>query len=212
MLYSYKKKFQDFAEKLAHKNLTANHATILGFVFVALTSAGFTLGLSTSNPSVWLLFTPIFILFRMIMNALDGLLARAQNTASVWGEILNEISDVLGDTLSYGGIYWITNREHQAIIVFLILIWLCEFIAVLGKSLPGGRRRQESLGGGKPERAVAMGLLAIILYFYPPFTAYLNVFFIVISFLILMTTIKRIRASLRDAKGKTYQSVTQFGR
>jgi phosphatidylglycerophosphate synthase len=147
-----------------------------------------------------------------MMNALDGLLARAQNTASAWGEILNEISDVLGDTISYGVIYWASKSQYQMIIIFIIMIWFCEFVGILGKSLPGGKRRQESLGGAKPERALAMGILSIVLYFNPDFERHYNLFFGALSFFILLTTIKRIKASIKDAKNKTYKSTTEFGR
>jgi CDP-diacylglycerol--glycerol-3-phosphate 3-phosphatidyltransferase len=105
-----------------------------------------------------------------------------------------------------------THGNYQVIIIFLLMIWFCEFIGVLGKSLPGGRRRQESLGGGKPERAVAMGILAIVLFFSPAFINNLNFYFGLLSMLIFLSTFKRIKASLRDAKGKDYNSVTQFGR
>jgi CDP-diacylglycerol--glycerol-3-phosphate 3-phosphatidyltransferase len=176
----------------------------LGFIFVFLTALSFIYG--------WYLFAPFFILLRLMMNALDGLLARAQNTASAWGEILNEISDVLGDTISYGVIYWVSGTQYHMIIIFLMMIWFCEFVGILGKSLPGGKRRQESFGGAKPERAVAMGLLSILLYFNPSFEQHYNLFFGILSFFIFITTIKRIHASVKDAKDKAYNSTTEFGR
>jgi CDP-diacylglycerol--glycerol-3-phosphate 3-phosphatidyltransferase len=204
MLYALKARFQKFAENFAHSSLTANHATVLGAVFVGLTMWSFWSGF------YWLV--PIFLLFRLIMNALDGLLARAQGTASAAGEIMNELSDVLGDTLSYGILYFLFPETQTAVLCFVFAIWCCEFIGVMGKSLPNGRRRQESLGGGKPERAVWMGLFALALAFAPGILSYGVAFFSLLSLLVLLSAALRIRAAIRSAKNQSYTSDPQFGR
>jgi phosphatidylglycerophosphate synthase len=211
MLYSQKAKFQHLAEKLAFAGMTANQATLLGILFVLLTMLAFYLGLST-DASFWLLLVPLFILFRLIMNALDGLLARAQNKASAAGEIMNELSDVLGDTCSYGILYFVLPSARTAIFIFILCIWFCEFVAILGNGLPGGRRRQESAGGGKPERAVGMSVLALGIYLFPALRDHSTNVFFIFSFLVFLTALLRIQRSLKDARGKPYESRTQFGR
>jgi phosphatidylglycerophosphate synthase len=212
MLYSFKARFQKLAEKLAFSGMTANHASFLGIVFVAMTMLVFFFGLKNEAPSLWLVFVPLFIFFRLIMNALDGMLARAQKTASASGEILNELSDVVGDTCSYGILYFLVPTLQLWIFIFIVCIWFCEFVAVLGQALPNGRRRQESLGGGKPERAVWISIIALAIYFVPSILSSLGEVFIALSFLVLATGILRIQKSLKDAQGKPYESRTQFGK
>lgn len=212
MLYPLKAQFQKFAVQFAHSGLTANHATILGAVFVALTMASFYFGLQSSDPSLWLLLVPTFILFRMIMNALDGLLARAQGTASAAGEIMNELSDVLGDTFSYGILYFVIPQARTGLVFFLLAIWCCEFLGVLGKSLPAGKRRQESLGGGKPERAVWMGLFALTAYFSPGSIAHSEIFFAVLAVLTGLSAAFRAVRAAQASKNQKYTSDPLFGR
>ena len=211
MLYALKGRFQNFAQKWAHRGMTANHATFLGAAFVALTALSLFEGFKQEPKSLWLLFTPFFILVRLIMNALDGLLSRAHKTASASGEIMNEVSDVVGDTVSYGVLYFVFPLAHLEITLFLLAIWFCEFVGVLGKSLPGGRRRQEALCGGKPERALWMCLFAVTGFFYGP-PSWVNGYFIFLSVLVFITALFRIHKSIVDARGKPYVSQTEFGR
>jgi CDP-diacylglycerol--glycerol-3-phosphate 3-phosphatidyltransferase len=212
MLYQLKAQFQKFALRFSHSGLTAHHATFLGAVFVGLTMASFYWGFSTPKPKIWLLLTPFFLLFRLVMNALDGLLARAQGTASAAGEIMNELSDVLGDTLSYGILYFALPGAQTWIVVFLISLWCCEFIGVLGKSLPAGQRRQESVGGGKPERTVWMGMFAIISYFAPGWLDSADFFFAALSILVILSALYRAIRAVQAAKGQHYVSDPQLGR
>lgn len=212
MLYSFKARFQKLAEKLAYSGMTANQASFLGFVLVGMTVLAFYFGLQGETPSPALLLVPVFIFLRLVMNALDGMLARAQKTASAAGEILNELSDVVGDTCSYGILYFLVPTLQTWIFVFIVCIWFCEFVAVLGQALPNGRRRQESFAGGKPERAVWISLMALTIYFVPSVIGSLSILFMVLSFLAFATGLLRIRRSLADAEGKPYESRVQYGK
>ncbi len=209
MLYGFKATFQKIAAVFSPRWMTANLASFFGTVFVVLVVVSFSL----SHVYPHLLFlVPIFIFFRIVMNALDGLLARKQNTASAAGEIMNELLDIGGDTACYGVLYFIFPVAQLAVVTALLSFWFCEFISVLGKSLPHGHRRQESLGGGKSERAVYLSVFAIWLVLSPASAEkYLNTMLAAITTLTVATGLNRCRAAIRAAKGKSYQSATLYG-
>ncbi len=212
MLYRLKAQFQKLAALLGQSWLTANQASGLGALAAVAYAAAFYLGLARPGWRALLLTVPLLGLLRMIMNALDGMLARAQGTASPAGEIANELLDVGGDTVMYGGLYFVPGGPDVSLVIFLLLCWAGEFVSVLGKSLPGGFRRQESVLGGKPERAVWFGILALVLYFNPGFLGHLPAFLWGLNTLVLFTILARVRAALRDSRGTPYQSTTLYGK
>lgn len=192
--------------------MTANQATVLGILFVVLTAMSFVVGLNHAEYRWLLLLTPIFLVMRMAMNALDGMLAREYKTGSVAGELFNEGLDIVGDTICYGSLFFVPNAPQMSLTVFLVLTWMAEYFGVLGKGLPGGVRRHETFLGGKPDRAIWMGALALILFFYPGFSRYVGTYLAVVACFVLMTSLVRIRKTLLEAKGKKYESYTWIGR
>jgi CDP-diacylglycerol--glycerol-3-phosphate 3-phosphatidyltransferase len=212
MLYLQKGNFQKVVRWMAGTWMTANQATCLGILFIFLTSLSFYVGLNNNACRWLLLLTPLFLVLRMAMNALDGMLAREYKTGSVAGELCNEGLDIVGDTLCYGVLFFIPDGPHMSLVVFLVLAWMAEFFGVLGKGFPGGARRHETFFGGKPDRAIWMGLLALVLYFYPLFIRHIGIYMLVVSCFVFLTSIVRIRKILLDTKGKEYESYTWIGR
>lgn len=212
MLYLQKGNFQKMVRWIGGSWMTANQATFLGCVFVVLTAISFYVGFTFYNFHWFLLLVPLFLFFRLAMNTLDGMLSREYKTATVSGELWNEALDIVGDTVCYGSLLFIPNSPRLAVTIYLILTWAVEYFGVLGKSLPGGIRRHETVGGGKPDRAVWMGLLAIIAFFWAPFIYYMSYYILGISTLIFLTCFIRIKKALESAKGKKYESYTWIGR
>ena len=212
MLYLTKGMFQKVVRWIAGSWMTANMATAFGCVFVALSAAGFYVGLSVPSLRFLLLCVPFFLVARMAMNALDGMLAREYNTGTVAGEIWNEALDVLGDTLCYGVLYFVPGGPRLSVVVLLLTIWAAEFFGVLGKSLPNGVRRHETILGGKPDRAVWMSGLAVVLFLWPGFLAYSPIYLGVVSAFVVLTSAIRVRKTIVVARGEQYQSYTWIGR
>jgi CDP-diacylglycerol--glycerol-3-phosphate 3-phosphatidyltransferase len=212
MLYKQKGNFQKVVRWIGGSWMTANQATLLGMVFVVLVSLSFYFGLSEDGPRWLLLFTPAFLVLRMAMNALDGMLAREYDTGSVVGELFNEGLDVIGDTLCYGVLLFIPRMPTLPVVLFLVLIWMAEYFGVLGKSFPGGVRRHETVLGGKPDRAVWMGIFALCVFFVPTFFQYAGVYLTVVSCFVFLTSFVRIRKMLQVAQGQKYESYTWIGR
>ena len=212
MLYLQKGNFQKIVRWIAGSWMSPNMASLLGTVFIACVATAFYLGYSTQRYRFALLLVPVFLILRMMMNALDGMLAREYNKGTVAGEIANEALDIIGDTVCYGVLYFTPDGPRLSIVILLLLSWAAEFFGVLGKGMPGGARRHETLLGGKPDRAVWMGLLALLSFFFPPMEQYMDVYLYGLSVLVFLTCLLRIRKTIDLAKGKTYESYTWIGR
>lgn len=212
MLYLQKGNFQKVVRWLAGSWMSANQATLFGIGFVLLTSLSFFIGLNNNNHRWFLLLIPVFLTFRMAMNALDGMLAREYGTGTVSGELFNEALDILGDTICYGSLFFIPNPPHLSLTLFLLLSWMAEYVGVMGKGFPGGVRRHETYLGGKPDRAVWMGGMSILLFFLPQFGKYIHFYLLGLSFFVFMTSVVRVRKILTEAEGKEYDSYTWVGK
>ena len=212
MLYLQKGNFQKVVRWMAGTWMTANQATFFGTLCIALTTASFYVGLGCEGYHWVLALTPVFLVLRMAMNALDGMLAREYRTGSVAGELFNEGLDIVGDTICYGVLFFVPNIPHLPLTLFLLLTWMAEYFGVLGKSFPGGVRRHETFLGGKPDRAIWMGLLALLLFAYPGLIEHVGTYLLVLSGFVFLTSVVRIRKTLQAAKGKEYQSYTWIGR
>lgn len=212
MLYLQKGNFQKLVRWVGGSWMTANQATALGIACILLVSASFYLGLTFASCRWLLALTPVFLVLRMIMNTLDGMLAREYQTGSVAGELFNEGLDIVGDTVCYGVLLFVPGIPQLPLILFLLLTWMAEYFGVLGKSFPGGVRRHETFFGGKPDRAIWMGLMALLLFFFPGFTPYAGAYLLLASCFVFLTSVVRIRKILQAAAGKEYQSYTWIGR
>lgn len=212
MLYKQKGVFQKLCRWFAGSWMTANTATLLAFLAILVITGSFYLGLTYSRLHFLLLLVPFMLIFRMAMNALDGMLSREYGTATVAGELWNEALDIIGDTISYGSLYFVTDGPGTAIVIFILLSWCAEFFGVLGKGMPNGTRRHEALLGGKPDRAIWMGLLALILYIYPDFLAFSHYYIYGSCIFIGITIYMRIAKILSVSKGADYNSYTWIGK
>ena len=212
MMYLVKGQFQKAVRWMAGSWMSPNGATAAGVGFIAASAASLYFGLARPELRWLLLLTPLCLVLRMAMNALDGLLSREKGLATVSGEIWNEALDVVGDNVCYGVLYFVPGGPRLSLVVFLLVIWAAEFFGVLGKSMPGGVRRHEALLGGKPDRALWMGLLAIVLYFAPGFLPRVPLYLAGLSALVGATAGYRIACTVRAAKGRPYESYTVRGR
>lgn len=109
------------------------------------------------------LFGLFFIVLRMIVGTLDGMLAEELNKASAKGAIINRLSPELCDLLLMGAIA-ISMPQHAFLaIVTLIIGHLTSFLGLIG--LVGGKGVQSVGPVGQTDRLVALiifSFLAII--------------------------------------------------
>jgi len=217
MLYGLKAQFQKVALYFATSGLTANQASILGWVFVLLSAASLYFGMHLLDlDKVWvawpLLLFSVFTFLRLVFNALDGMIARATNKASPMGELANELGDICGDTICYGILFLIPFVNLLVLTAFLLACWFAEFTGVLGRALPGHIRRHESLLGGKAERSLLFCLFTLGCFFSPELAVHINQFLGALALLTFATGVVRIVKIRKQTQGLEYQSHTSYGR
>jgi phosphatidylglycerophosphate synthase len=97
--------FQDAAEWLARRKVTANAISTAGMVAGLLAGLAFALtaGEGRLEP-LWWLAAAALIQLRLLANMLDGMVALASGTASRLGELFNEVPDRVSDTATLIGL------------------------------------------------------------------------------------------------------------
>lgn len=161
-IYGLKSGFQDLlrpaARALARGGVTANQVTIAA---VMLCTA-WAVGAVVVEARWWLLLLPPVLLARMALNALDGMLAREHGQASKLGAVLNEAGDIAGDALCYLPLALLLPGETALVIAVVALGVAGEIIGIAAQAAGGQRAYDGPLG--KPDRAFAFSLLAVIAF------------------------------------------------
>lgn len=158
-LYALKPAFQNllrpFAARLARAGITANQVTLAaGLGSVAL---GVALCLAP-RPWLFLLLAP-WMLVRMALNALDGMLAREFGLESPLGAYLNELADVVSDAALILPFALHGPGALAAGLALAFAATVSEFAGALGAGLGAGRRNEGPMG--KSDRALLLALLAL---------------------------------------------------
>ncbi|QMT32158.1 CDP-alcohol phosphatidyltransferase family protein [Alysiella filiformis] len=169
--YAFKPKFQEWvrpmAQKLVQNGITANQVT----QFAAIVSVLLGVILSVFAGVSWLFFLqPIWLLLRMILNAIDGIMAREFMQESAQGGYFNEAGDVLADAALYLPFAFVAPLGGFSVGLLIWLAALTEIFGLLGKIHGFNGRRYD--GFGKSDRAAVFGVLAL----WYAFAGSLNVF------------------------------------
>ena len=191
-IYQLKPRFQKCVRWAAGDWMTPDMAIWLGVACAAAIGACFWLGLSVNR---WiLLVTAPLLIARMGLNALDGMLAREKGLADQRGEVLNEITDVGGDLLSYLPAAFFAPTEGMGAMICAVVIatLMAEFTGILGKATTGTRRYEGPLGG-KSDRAFWFGLGAILIVIFPSAMNYGVAYLAVVLACVLLTWLNRLR-------------------
>lgn len=199
-LYALKPAFQSLLRplvgRLARAGVTANAVTIsaaVGSILVGL------LAILVDDPRIFLLI-PVWLLLRMALNAVDGMLAREHGQASRLGAMLNEIGDVVSDAAIYIPFAFIPafsgGLSAFAIAVVIGLALLSEFAGVLGPMIKATRRYDGPMG--KSDRALVVGALGAWIGFGGAVADWAIHGVWIIAALLVLTVANRVRAALRE--------------
>lgn len=189
---AFQKLLQPLLRFLRKIGVTANQITVASILLSV--GLGYIFLFYQDNPIV-LLLLPLGLLFRMALNALDGMMARQYNMQSKLGEVLNEVGDVISDLVIIFPFVIIPEADWRIIVLFGVLSVINEFSGLLGRAMGGERRYDGPMG--KSDRALLIGLFCIVLYFWSGLADYTNWVFGIGSFLILLSTFTRLRKSLK---------------
>lgn len=198
-VYKLKPKFQQLLHPLLvwlhQKKVTANLITVVAIVF------SFCIGVLFWEASVVPLFflaLPIGLLIRMILNALDGMMAREFGQTSRLGEVLNELGDVVSDVFIFFPLLKYHPESLYLIVIFIVLSVLNEFAGIMGKVLGGERRYEGPMG--KSDRALLIGVYGLIAYLGISIHPYSQIIFAVVIVLLLLSTFIRLKKGLYACK------------
>jgi CDP-diacylglycerol--glycerol-3-phosphate 3-phosphatidyltransferase len=197
-LYSLKPRFQALLRPAvaacARAGITANQVTIVAAAGSVAVGALVAL---IGHPAIFLLL-PAWLLLRMALNAVDGMLAREHGQKSPLGAYLNEVGDVVSDAALYLPFAVLAPLPLAAVCVVVLLAVLTEFAGVLGLMVGASRRYDGPMG--KSDRALIFGALATWIGCggaVPGWLAWLLL--AVIAGLLVLTIINRIRSGLAEA-------------
>ena len=194
-LYKIKPKFQQLLRPILRSmhqaGITANAITWMAILLSLIIGALFW----WKPTGIMLVILPLSLLVRMALNALDGMMAREYNMQSKVGEVLNELGDVVADIFMYFPLILLPGMHPLSIIVFIFLSIINEFAGVLAKAITGFRRYDGPMG--KSDRAMMVGLLLLILFWFPEASIAVNYVFGAGSFLLVISTAIRIKHTLQ---------------
>jgi CDP-diacylglycerol---glycerol-3-phosphate 3-phosphatidyltransferase len=120
--------------------------------------------LQAGSNRLWLWIVPACVLVRLLLNLLDGLVARDLGLADQWGEVKNEFGDRIADTAIFLGLAFGGYSDARLSALALALILCASYLGILGKVVSGSR----IYGGvfGKGDRMISLAAFT----FYPLFS------------------------------------------
>lgn len=200
-IYALKSRFQELlrpqVNRLAARGATANQVTM-----AAVLLSGFGgLAITAAPESIFpYLLLPVILLVRMALNAADGMLAREHQQQSRLGAMLNEMGDVVSDTLLYLPFALNPAFPPTLIVAAVILSLLTEMAGLVAVQMGGTRRYDGPMG--KSDRAVAFSVLGLA-YVFGIGEQGLLILVCVLIALLMLTVVQRCRRALLAAEPVT---------
>lgn len=200
-IYQLKPKFQQLLQPLMRALLrcrvTPNQIT-LATMFLSLLY-GAALAWQPDGSALWL-GLPGFLLLRMALNAIDGMLANASGQQSRLGTLLNEMGDQVSDAALYLP-FTLAAALHAPLVVLCVVgALLAEFAGLLALSVAVPRRFDGPMG--KSDRAFWFGLLALLIAWRAA-PLLLNGILMLVFALSAWTVFNRLRQALRASAPAT---------
>lgn len=205
-LYGLKPRFQALlrptANRIKESGFTANQITVLAAILSVLLGGVLVLW-GASTPSLFLLL-PVWLLIRMALNALDGILAREFGDASPLGAYLNELGDQISDIALILPFAFLAPFASEWVFAIAVLCLLSEFAGVAAP-LVGSRRRYDG-PLGKSDRALVFGALGAWIGIAGSLPNWIGLLMPVLAVLLILTTINRVRGGLATQVQQTSTS------
>ncbi|MBC3435263.1 CDP-alcohol phosphatidyltransferase family protein [Pseudomonas sp. BW16M2] len=198
-IYQLKPRFQALlrpaVQRLFDRGVTANQVTVTA----AAVSVLLGLLLAWLPQVTWLfLLIPVWMLLRMALNAVDGMLAREFGQQSKLGAYLNELCDVIADSALYLPFALLPGVSPTLVVLVVVFAVISEYAGVMGP-LAGASRRYDG-PMGKSDRAFAFGVLGTGVGFGLLGATWINGLLLVILLLSLYTLYNRVRHGLAETR------------
>lgn len=190
--YDLKQKFSGLLRPLANglvkMGVTANAVT---WAAIAVSLAyGACIYFRPALPLLFALF-PVVLLLRMALNNIDGVIAREHDQKTSLGGYLNELGDVVSDIFLYLPFALVPGFSPEVVLFFVLTGVVAEFAGVLAHAQGKARCYQGPVT--KSDRALAMSLLAVAVFFGLDSSLIINGILLALSLLSLFTIWNRVR-------------------
>jgi CDP-diacylglycerol--glycerol-3-phosphate 3-phosphatidyltransferase len=199
-LYRLKPRFQGLLRPLvlhlSRIGVSANQVTVAACVISVALGALLCLKGSAHE---WFLLVPVWLLLRMGLNAIDGMLAREFGQASPLGAYLNELADVVSDAALYLPFALLPGSSGWAVGGIIVLAIVSEMAGVLGIMVGASRRYDGPMG--KSDRAFVFGLIALLAGCGVPLEHALGWIWAALALLTLATIVNRVRCGIAERVG-----------
>jgi phosphatidylglycerophosphate synthase len=196
-IYDLKSGFQDLlrpiVRRLARMGISANAVTIMAAVLSLAVAAMIMIWPGSRWP---LFLMSVWMILRMSLNAIDGMLAREHDMKSPLGAILNEMGDVVSDAALFLALASVPGVPLWPIVIFALLAILSEMMGVVAVQIGASRRYDGPLG--KSDRAFSIGLLVLAIASGVRVGSWVHWYLLVNNVLLGWTTINRARKALAE--------------
>lgn len=197
-IYQLKPRFQNLlrplVQRLFERGITANQVTLSA----AIVSVLIGLLLAFFPDRLWLFaLIPLWMILRMALNAVDGMLAREFGQQSTLGAYLNELCDVIADAALFLPFALLPGVSPTLVVVLVLFALISEYAGVMGPMVGASRRYDGPMG--KSDRAFCFGVLGagVATTLLP--LSWINPILAVITALLLYTLFNRVRQGLAQA-------------
>lgn len=196
-IYQLKPQFQQllrpFAERLYRSGVTANQVTLAAAVISLL--IGLACATWAAHAAIFLLI-PVWMLLRMALNAIDGMLAREFGQQSDLGAYLNELCDVIADSALFLPFALLPGVSPLWVVLVTLMAVFVEYAGAMGPLVGASRRYDGPMG--KSDRAFAFGVLATGVGCGLLPAGLVNALLLLILLLLVISLINRVRHGLAE--------------
>lgn len=192
---AFQKILRPFSNALVKMGATPNQVTISAVFFSFLTGLFIVLFPEDHWP---LLCVPLMLFFRMVLNAIDGMMAREHAMQSKLGTFLNELGDVFSDAFIYLPFAFISGVSAIGIVSVVLLSIISEMTGVIAIAVGEDRRYDGPMG--KSDRAFVFGVMGLVLGLGVQSLYWVNAVLGIMIFLLIVTLVNRIIQALKKEK------------
>lgn len=204
-IYQLKPRFQALlrptVQRLHARGVTANQVTLAAAGVSVLLGAL----VAAFAGYLWLFaLIPLWMLLRMALNAIDGMLAREFGQQSTLGAYLNELCDLIADSALYLPFAVLPEVSALWVVLVTLLALLVEYAGAMGPLVGASRRYDGPMG--KSDRALVFGVLGagVATGLLP--IDWLDTLFMLIAALLVWTLANRVRQGIAEADRNTPQA------
>lgn len=182
------------AHGLARAGVTPNALTAATMLYCV----GLGALLSAHPTRALLLATPLCFLARIVLNTLDGMLAREHDGQTPAGVLLNELSELVCDAGLFLPFALLPGARPSLVVLVFLLGTAADVVGLAAVQL-GDRRRTDG-PFAKPDRTLGFAILGVLLGAGLRSARWLDAYLALLALLAVVTVARRFRRALATSR------------